>query len=164
MISMERTCIYPGSFDPVTLGHLDIIRRACTLFDRVVVAVLHHPTKQGCFPVEQRLEMLRNACAAYPQVEVRAFTGMLVEAVEAVQATAVIRGLRSTADYETEKPMAQFNDELRPGTETVFLMAKPEHEHISSSAVRELAGYGVPLDRYVPKSSEKIIWERFHQS
>lgn len=161
MISMEKVCIYPGSFDPLTLGHEDLIRRSCRLFDRVIVAVLHNPAKQGCFTVPQRLEMIRKACADLPQVEVRAFDGMLVDAVEATGAAAVIRGLRTMADYEAEKAMAQFNAELRPGTETVFLLTKPEHGHVSSSTVRELASYGAALERYVPACNADMIRERF---
>lgn len=161
MISMERICIYPGSFDPLTLGHADIIRRACGLFDRVIVAVLHNPAKCGCFAVEQRLDMIRRACADLPQVEARAFDGMLVDAVAQTGAVAVIRGLRTIVDYESEKTMARINAELRPGTETVFLMAKPEHGHVSSSMVRELASYGVALDAYVPLCNVEEIQKRF---
>lgn len=161
---MERICIYPGSFDPLTLGHVDIIRRACNLFDRVIVAVLHNPAKAGCFSVEQRLDMIRCACADLPQTEICAFDGKLVDAVAATGAAAVIRGLRTVADYESEKTMAQINAQLRPGTETIFLMAKPEHGHISSSAVRELASYGVPLDDYVPLCNVETIRKRFGES
>lgn len=158
---MERICIYPGSFDPLTLGHVDLICRACRLFDRVIVAVLHNPAKNGCFTVEQRLEMIRRACAQHPQVEARAFDGMLVDAVAETGAAVVIRGLRTVADYETEKAMAQINAELRPGTETVFLLTKPEHGHVSSSMVRELASYGAPLENYVPLCNVAMIQKRF---
>lgn len=161
MISMERVCIFPGSFDPLTLGHEDLIRRACRLFDRVVVAVLHNPAKSGCFAVEERLNMIRRACADLPQVEARAFAGMLVDAVEATGAAAVVRGLRTAGDYEAEKNMAQINARLRPGTETVFLLARPEHGHVSSSAVRELAGYGAALDGYVPACNVELIQQHF---
>lgn len=158
---MERTCIYSGSFDPITLGHVDIIRRACQLFDRVTVAVLHNPAKKGCFTVEERLEMIRRACADLPQVEARAFTGMLVDAVEECDACAVVRGLRNVLDYESEKTMAQFNSELRPGTETVFLMTRPEHAHVSSTTVKELAGLGADFSAYVPMCNVESIKEKF---
>lgn len=158
---MERTCIYSGSFDPITLGHVDIIRRACGMFDRVVVAVLHNPAKKGCFTVEERLEMICRACGDLPQVEARAFEGLLVDAAAATGACAVVRGLRSVADFESEKAMAQFNSELRPGTETVFLMTKPEHAHVSSSTVKELASYGVELSSYVPACNVEIIQSKF---
>ena len=158
---MERTCIYSGSFDPVTLGHVDIIRRASRMFDRVIVAVLRNPAKKGCFDTEERLEMIRLACADMPRVEAMAFEGMLVDAVEATGAVAVIRGLRSVADFESEKAMAQFNTELRPGTETVFLMTRPDQAHVSSSTVRELAGYGVDVSAYVPACNVEMIRNKF---
>jgi len=158
---MERTCIYSGSFDPITAGHVDIIRRACRMFDRVIVAVLHNPAKRGCFTIDERLEMICRACSDLPQVEARAFEGLLVDAVEATGACAVVRGLRSVMDYESEKAMAQFNSELRPGTETIFLMTRPEHAHVSSSTVKELAGYGVELFDYVPACNVEIIKNKF---
>ena len=158
---MERTCIYSGSFDPVTIGHVDIIRRAAKLFDRVIVAVLHNPAKKGCFTVEERLEMIRAACADMPRVEARAFAGMLVEAVEETGATAVVRGLRGVGDFEAEKTMAQFNAELRPGTETVFLISRPEHAHISSSMVKEIAAWGADFSPYVPACNVETIKRKF---
>lgn len=161
MLHMERICIYPGSFDPVTVGHMDIIRRCTALFDRVIVAVLHNPAKKGCFPVETRLEMLRRACSALPRVEVRAFTGLLVDAVRETGAAAVVRGLRSPADYESEKTMAHINAELLPGMETVFLLTRPEQAHISSSAVRELASFGGRFEEYVPACNAEIIRQQF---
>ena len=161
MIDMERTCIYSGSFDPVTVGHVDIIRRACTLFDKVIVAVLHNPAKVGCFAPEERVEMIRRACSDMPRVEARAFDGMLVDAMEQTGAVAVIRGLRAISDYESEKAMAQINAQLRPGTETVFLMTRPEHGHISSSVVRELAGYGADISAYVPACNVDTVMKKF---
>lgn len=147
---MERICIYPGSFDPITLGHMDIIRRACVLFDRVIVAVLHNPAKKGLFTPEERVEMIRAACADLSQVETAAFDGLLVDAVRKTGAVAVVRGLRAVSDYESERVMAQLNSELLPGMETVFLMARPEHGHVSSSAVREIASFGGNFSAYVP--------------
>ena len=158
---MERICIYPGSFDPATIGHVDIIRRAAALFDRVVVAVLHNPAKKGCFTVEERLAMLEAACEGIPGVEVRAFSGLLVDAVKATGAHAVVRGLRNTADFESEKTMAHINAELLPGMETVFLLTRPEQGHISSSAVRELALFHGRFEDYVPQSSIETIRRRF---
>lgn len=158
---MERICIYPGSFDPLTVGHVDIIRRCTALFDRVIVAVLHNPAKTGCFPVEERLEMIRRACDDLPQVETLAFHGLLVDAVRQTGAHAVVRGLRSPADYESEKTMAHINAELLPGLETVFLLTKPQQAHISSSAVRELASFGGDWSAYVPACNAENIRRRF---
>ena len=161
MIDMERTCVYSGSFDPVTVGHVDIIRRACALFDRVIVAVLHNPAKVGCFTPDERVEMIRSACSDMPRVEARAFDGMLVDAMEQTGAVAVIRGLRAISDYESEKAMAQINAQLRPGTETVFLMTRPEHGHISSSVVREAAGFGADVSSMVPAQIAADVAARF---
>lgn len=158
---MERTCICPGSYDPITLGHVDVIRRAAQLFDRVIVAVLHNPAKQGCFGVEERLAMIRSACADIPQVQAAAFAGLTVDAVRQTGACAVVRGLRSISDYESEKTMAQLNAELLPGAETVFLMTKPEHGHVSSSAVREIAAFGGDFSAYVPACNVAAIKARF---
>lgn len=160
---MERVCIYPGSFDPLTLGHMDIIRRACTLFDRVIVGVLHNPAKKGLFTAQERVEMIRTACADLPQVEVEAFQGLLVDAVRQTGAVAVVRGLRGIGDYESEKTMAQLNAELLPGMETVFLMTGPQHGHISSSAVREIASFGGDFSPYVPACMVQAITEKFQK-
>ncbi|MGN0970319.1 MAG: pantetheine-phosphate adenylyltransferase [Aristaeellaceae bacterium] len=147
---MERICVYPGSFDPVTVGHMDVIRRACALFDRVIVAVLHNPAKQGCFPVEERMALLRTACADMPQVTVDSFDGLLANYMRRTGALCVVRGLRAVSDFETEQTMAQLNAQLLPGLETVFLMTRPEHGCISSSAVREIAAFGGDVSALVP--------------
>lgn len=158
---MEKVCIYPGSFDPMTLGHVDIIRRACSLFDKVIVAVLHNPAKKGCFTVEERMGMIRVACAGLPQVEVKAFDGLLVDAVKKTGAHAVVRGLRAISDFESEKTMAQLNAELLPGMETLFMMTKPEHSHVSASAVREIASFGGDFSQYVPACNVEKIRKHF---
>ena len=103
---MERICIYPGSFDPITVGHMDIIRRAAAIFDRVIVAVLHNPSKRGAFPLEARLDMIRRSCASLPTVEVDAFDGLLVDYVKKTGAQVVVRGLRAVTDFENEFQMA----------------------------------------------------------
>ena len=132
----ERVCICPGSFDPVTEGHMDIIRRAAALFDRVIVVVLHNPAKRGFFTVEQRLELLRAACATLPQVTVDASAGMTAVYAASCHADAMVRGLRGTADWESEQVLAQWNRRLAPETDTLFLASAPEHTLLSSSAVR----------------------------
>ena len=147
---MEKVCIYPGSFDPLTIGHMDVIRRASRLFDRVVVAVLHNPAKVGCFPVEQRLEMIRKACAAMPNVEADAFSGLLADYVDQLGAAAVVRGIRGEIDFPAETMMAQVNQRLNPQVETIFLLAKPEHACISSSMVREVASFGGDVSAFLP--------------
>ena len=147
---MQRICIYPGSFDPITIGHMDIIRRAAVLFDKVIVAVLHNPAKKGAFPIEERLNMIRKACATIPNVEVDTFGGLLADYVKQTRAQAVVSGLRGISDFESECQMAQVNQQVLPGMETLFMMTRPEHAHISSSVVRELASFGGDVQAYIP--------------
>ena len=147
---MARICVYPGSFDPPTLGHQDVIRRAASLFDQVVVAVLHNPNKQGCFPVEERLELLRAIVPDLPNVSFGKWDGLLVDYVRQQGACAVIRGLRTASDFESERTMALVNAQLLPGMETVFLMTRPEHACVSSTVVREAASFGADVSAYVP--------------
>lgn len=147
---MERICVYPGSFDPVTIGHMDVIERASRLFDRVIVTVFHNPAKTGCFSPEDRVRMLRAACAGMENVTVDAYAGLQAEYVKRVGACAVVRGLRAIADFEAERALAEMNRMLLPGMETIFLMTRPEHGHISSSSVRELASFGGDVSGLVP--------------
>lgn len=147
---MEKICVFPGSFDPVTIGHLDLIERAAGLFDRVVVAVLHNPAKTGRFSVEKRLELLEKACAHVPNVSFDHFEGLLVDYMRSVGACIVLRGLRGVRDYESECQMAQLNRQMAPGVETLFLPTDPAHAHISSSAVREIGMFGGDVTPYVP--------------
>ena len=158
---MERVCVYPGSFDPVTVGHVDVIRRARHLFDRVVVAVLHNPAKTGCFPVAERLEMLQCACRDMDGVSVAAFDGLLVDFAHQEGACAVVRGIRAAGDYEVEKTMAEINARLMPELETVFLSARPEHACVSSSAVRELAAFGGDFTFMVPEGCVEHVARHF---
>ena len=148
---MKKTrCLYPGSFDPPTLGHLDMIRRAARQFDTVVVGVLHNPDKQGCFPVEQRLRMLEKACEGLKNVEIMAYDGLLASWTKEHDVRVVVRGVRGNADLENETMMARINAQLHPGLETVFLPASPDREQISASMVRQLAAFGADISPYVP--------------
>ena len=158
-----KTVLYPGSFDPVTVGHMDIIARAAAQFDRVIVGVVHNPQKQsGAFPVAVRMEMLRTAAQAYDNVEVQDFSGLLVEAVHACGADAVVRGLRTSADLETEMQMARLNRQIG-GVETFFLAAAPETVHISSSFVRDIGRYGGRLEGLVPEALRSQIAEALRE-
>lgn len=147
---MERICVYPGSFDPVTLGHEDVIRRAAKLFDRLIVAVMHNPQKTGCFPVQERMALLEKLTRDLPNVTIDCWDGLLVDYVRTHQASVVVRGLRAVSDFESELTMAQINSHLLPGMETIFLMTRPEHSCISSSAVREAAAFGCGYPRFCP--------------
>ena len=146
----ERVAVYPGSFDPATVGHEDMIRRAAALFDRLIVAVLHNPAKRGFFPVEERVRMLEKVAADLPNVTVEHWDGLLVDFMRRKGACAVVRGLRQVSDFETEMTMAQVNSRLLPGMETVFLMTRPEQGCISSSVVREVASFGGDVSQFVP--------------
>ena len=124
---MARICVYAGSFDPVTVGHADIIERAAKLCDKLYVTVMYNPSKNGCFPVELRLEMLQKVTADLNNVEVDAWNGLMVDYVRKMNADFVIRGIRGMADLESESNLAQINARLLPGLETIFLMSQPEH-------------------------------------
>lgn len=147
---MARICVYAGSFDPVTAGHADIIERAAKLCDKLYVTVMYNPSKNGCFPVELRLEMLQKVTADLNNVEVDAWSGLMVDYVRKMNADFVIRGIRGMADLESESNLAQINARLLPGLETIFLMSRPEHTCISSSAVREAALFGADYRSFVP--------------
>jgi pantetheine-phosphate adenylyltransferase len=152
--------VYPGSFDPFTLGHLDILERAAGLFDRVVVAVGQHPTKQGYFPPDVRLHLTRQTTAHVPNVSVEGFSGLVVDFCREQGATVIIRGLRATGDFESEFQMALANRELAPRIETVFLVPRPDRMFVSSSLVREIASHGGNFERYVSKEVAAAVRER----
>lgn len=149
---MMAICVYPGSFDPVTAGHLDLIERASSLFDQVVVAVLHNPAKNGCFTVEERISLLCKACGHLPNVSFDHFDGLLVDYMHARGARVVLRGVRGSKDFDSEMVMAQLNYQLAPDVETLFMAAQPAHAHISSSAVREIAMFGGDFSPFVPQT------------
>lgn len=147
---MERICVYAGSFDPVTVGHEDIIRRAAKLCDKLYVTVMYNPAKKGCFTVQQRLEMLEKVTADLSNVQVDAWGGLMVDYVRKMNAGYVVRGIRGMTDLESETNLAQINARLLPELETVFLLTKPEHACVSSSAVREAALFGADFSSFVP--------------
>ncbi len=158
---MARICVYAGSFDPVTLGHVDIIRRAAALCDKLLVTVMHNPNKQGCFSVEQRLDFLARATQNIPNAEVAAWDGLTVDYVREVGADFVVRGIRGVTDLESEMNLAQINARLLPGLETVFLPARPELGCVSSSAVREAALFGADFSSFVPECILEDVKARF---
>lgn len=146
----KKRCVYPGSFDPVTNGHLDLIERAAAIFDEVIVAILHNPAKTGRFPVEKRVGMLQKACAHLPNVRFDHFGGLLVDYMRSQNSKVIVRGLRDGADFESELRMAQLNRQMAPGVETLFLATSPEHAALSSSAVREIGMFGGDIAPFVP--------------
>lgn len=153
------SAVYPGSFDPPTLGHLDVLGRAAGLFERVTVAVLVNPDKRGLFPVDERLAFLREAATAWPNVVVDAFSGLLVDYCSAHGIRAVVKGLRTVADYDYEQPMAHMNRSLT-GVETVFLTARPEFSFVSSSLVKQVAGLGGDVRPFVPPAVARALSAR----
>lgn len=144
-----KRAVYPGSFDPVTKGHLDVVTRASALFDEVVVAVGVNPSKSRLFGPEERLAMLEQGVADLPNVSVAGFTGLITSYCQEVGATAIVKGLRSGTDFDYEAQMAQMNAELT-GVETVFLIADPQFGFVSSSLVKEVASFGGDVATLVP--------------
>ncbi len=145
-----HTAVYPGSFDPLTNGHLDIIRRGTHLFDRVLVAVLENEGKAPLFSIAERMELIARCTAGVPGVEVHSFSGLLVDFMERVGATVVVRGIRAVSDYEYELQMALMNRELNPHVETIFMLPAVEYTYVSSRLVKEIFRLGADVARLVP--------------
>jgi len=158
---MTRIAIYPGSFDPPTRGHEDLIRRSLALCDRLVVAVAVNVAKQPLFPVEERLDLLRATCGADPRVGFEAFDGLLAAYAKRVGATMVVRGLRAVSDFEYEFQMALMNRKLRSTVETVFLMPHEKYTYISSRLIKEVASFGTSVTGMVPPIVEKRLVEKY---
>jgi pantetheine-phosphate adenylyltransferase len=156
--------IYPGSFDPITNGHLDLIQRGSRMFDRLVVSILRNDSKQPLFSVEERIEMLREVVHVYPNVEVDSFDGLLVEHAAQLGATVLLRGIRAISDYEYELQMALMNRRLQPGIETVFMMANETYSFISSRLVKEVFGLGGDINGLVPPTVEARLGRRMANS
>ena len=155
------TAIYPGTFDPITLGHLDIIDRASKIFDRLVVSVVMNPDKHTLFEIDERVELIKKVVADYPNVEVSSSIELLADFARQYDNPVIIKGLRNHIDYEYETTMAVFNKKLNPQLETFFITAKLEYTYVSSTAVRQLALYGADLSDYVPKVVEDEIKNKY---
>ena len=156
-----RRAIYPGSFDPVTNGHLDVIERGRKLFDEVVVAVAHNEGKQALFSLEERLELLEATIGKMENVRIAQFDGLLVEFAVTQQASAVIRGLRAVSDFEFEFQMALMNRKLEGAVETIFLMPKEEYTYLSSRIIKEIARLGGDVSTFVPPAVAKALAKKF---
>jgi pantetheine-phosphate adenylyltransferase len=153
----EVLAIYPGTFDPVTNGHLDLIERGAKIFARLVVAVLRNTEKQPLFSLSERLEMLREAVQRFPNVEIDAFDGLLVGYARGLGAQVLLRGIRAVSDYEYELQMAMMNRRLEPHLETVFMMPAEAYSYLSARLVREIAQLGGSLHGLVPDSVEQRL-------
>ena len=156
----ERVAVYPGSFDPPTLGHLDLIQRAAQLFDQLIVAVATNTAKEGFFTAEERVDMLRTITRDVANVEVTSFVGLTAQFARDCKAMAVVRGLRVMSDFEFEMTMAITNQKLNPSLETVCLMPSEPHLFLSSRIVREIARFGGDLSELVPSEIEQAIRDR----
>jgi pantetheine-phosphate adenylyltransferase len=157
----RTVAIYPGSFDPITNGHLDLIARGSRLADKLVVAVLRNASKNPLFSVEERLELIRHAAKDFPNVELASFDGLLADFAAAHGASMILRGIRAVSDYELEWQMALMNRRLQPNIETVFLTAGEEYSFISSKLVKEVASLGGSVTGIVPAEVEARLKERF---
>lgn len=162
MAQAPRVAVFPGSFDPLTNGHVDVVHRALRLFDGVVVAILVNPSKRSFFTLEDRVAMARDVLGGTPGVEVETFEGLLTDYARGRHARAIVRGLRGSADFEYERQMALMNRHLEEDVETVFILPAQAHEHISSTLVREIAALGGPLAGLVPPAVEARFSRRRH--
>lgn len=157
-----RIAVYPGSFDPVTNGHLDIIRRSANVFDKVVVGVLNNTGKKPLFSIEERVEMLKEVTRDLDNVEIDSFTGLLVDFVKKKKASVIVKGLRTVMDFEYEFQMALLNKALNPEYETIFMMTNSKYSYISSSMVKELAGFHGNLTGLVPAEIINKINQKYN--
>lgn len=157
------SAIYPGSFDPVTNGHLDIIERTAAIFDKVTVAILINSSKTPTFTVTERIEMLKKATAHIPNVEIEFFDGLLVDFVRSKNAKVIIKGLRAVSDFEYEFQMAMLNKSVAPDIETLFMMTGNKYSYLSSSIVKELGRLGAPVEEFVPQAILDNVTEKLRK-
>jgi pantetheine-phosphate adenylyltransferase len=156
------TAIYPGSFDPLTFGHIDVVERSARLFDRVVMAIITNPQKSPLFTVEERRDIIREIVVSrFPNVEVDVFHGLLVDYAMKKKAQVIVRGIRAVTDYEYEFQMALMNRRLEPQIETVFMMPAENYSYLSSRLVKEIAELGGSVEGLVPETVQKRLKERF---
>lgn len=155
------TAIYPGSFDPVTLGHYDIIERSSRIFDRVIVGVLRNSAKSPLFSEEERVNMIRHVARNLPNVEVKAFDGLLVEFAREEKASVIVRGLRAVTDFEYELQMAQMNRVIAPEIDTLFLTTNLKYAYLSSSMAKEVAMYGGKLSAFLDPEIASLVKAKF---
>ena len=161
---MKRIAIYPGSFDPITNGHLDVIERAAKMFDKVIVAVARNAEKHPLFTAEERVALARTACRRLRNVSVDGFAGLLVEYARRQKARVVVRGLRAVSDFEFEFQLALMNRKLEPEVETIFLMPKDEYTFISSRLVKEIAALGGDVSDFVPVAVQRSLKQKLAAS
>lgn len=160
---MIKTCVFPGSFDPITNGHLDLINRAAKLFDEVIVAVLCNPSKHTLFSKQERVNMIEQCCKDIPNTRVECFDGLLVEYAKRYEHVIILRGIRDYSDWVSESKMALLNTTLGAGLETLFLPSKPELSAVSSSAVKEIASFHGDVSGFVPMHIVKALQDCYRE-
>jgi pantetheine-phosphate adenylyltransferase len=160
---MNRIAVYPGSFDPITNGHLDVIERATHLFDQVIVAIAANDNKHPLFTLEERVKMVKRAIHVRKNVCVDSFDGLLVDYAVKLKACAVVRGLRAVSDFEFEFQMALMNRKLNPDVETIFLMPKEDYTYLSSRIIKEIARLGGNVNRFVPSWVAEALVKKLHK-
>jgi len=161
--NVPRIGVYPGSFDPVTLGHMDIIQRASKQFDVLIVAVLNNVSKNALFSVDERKDLLRQVTSHIPNVQVDSFRGLLVNYVKEQDAHVIVRGIRTVTDFEYELQLASTNHKLNPDAETIFMMTNPEYSYLSSSLVKEIAQYNGDLTEWVSPEVGQALHQKFNE-
>ena len=158
---MKEMAVYPGSFDPLTLGHVDVVRRVARLFDRLILAVAVSARKDTLFSIKERMAMARSLAATLPNVEAVEFNGLLVDYVRQIGARVIIRGLRAFSDFEYEFQMALTNRKMAPDVEVLFMMPRESYSYISSSVVREIASLGGDTSKFVPDFVNEALKRKF---
>ena len=158
-----KRAVYPGSFDPLTLGHLDIIRRSAGIVDELVVSVLHNSAKNSLFSTDERVSMIKEVTKDIPNVKVTTFDGLLVDYVRQIDASMIIRGLRAVTDFEYELQLTQTNHILNPEVETIFLTTNLQYSYLSSTIVKEIASYGGDISKFVPPEFIERIFEKYKE-
>ena len=158
-----KRAIYPGSFDPITFGHLDIIERSSKIVDELVVGVLNNSAKNSLFSVEERVSMIEEMVADFPNVKVASFDGLLVDFMKEIDATIIIRGLRAVTDFEYEIQIAQSNHVQNPDVETIFLTTNLQYSYLSSTIVKEFASYGGDISKFVPEQFIQRIYSKYNR-
>lgn len=159
-----KRAIYPGSFDPLTLGHLDMIKRSAKIVDELVVGVLNNSAKNSLFSLDERVSMVKEMTESMPNVTVASFDGLLVDYMKEINATIIVRGLRAVTDFEYELQIAQTNHVENPEVETIFLTTSLQYSYLSSTIVKEFASYGGDISKFVPARFIDRIYEKYHIS
>ena len=159
-----KRAIYPGSFDPLTLGHLDMIERSAKIVDELVIGVLNNSAKNSLFSLDERVSMIKEMTESMPNVTVASFDGLLVDYMKEINATIIVRGLRAVTDFEYELQMAQTNRVIAPDIDTIFLTTNLQYSYLSSTIVKEFASYGGDISKFVPARFIDRIYEKYHIS